>query len=1036
MTLKPQTVVIGLDGGIDTRTDPRQVKSPKLTAAQDVSHFTPGEVQKREATAAVTTPSYAGSSAFAGFNIGAYAQGAASSELVLHQQLAHINGDAAGVSHQPRIYGATGAAEYSPCFPARIRTLPLPQGGLSQVRPVFSVDTTSGLGLNTFMYTTTAGVYGAIVRLSDNANIASFTISGFAWTNFAACAIPGAGWVVAAVGTTGIGLYKISTTGAITVLNSALVANNAGPAVDITYSSANNSLQVVYGTSTFTLVRLRCTLAGAITTTTTIASNANSENYIFSSASNDTYTLVAYTQRASTLKTDISAVFINSVDTVSAVQSLNNDGLYYQLSAGFTSNGASSNWAVFATRTTNTALTSGNTNVTQLASTVGSLTSVAGISLSQTLSGVTVHFPVESYNAARQDMCMLTRPVLLSSVPVVFLVGMPYTQGTVYGFDYLGNIVARFADQSVSSNSYTTPPTNGQVTVGPCDTLNGVTYFAFAQRLTVTNDRAVLAQVTVPAVQPAMQQVGTQLHISGALSMVYDGAYVSEEGWHYKASTPVGYGTGPLNGGYLPAGTYSYIQTYEWTDGSGIVQQSEPTVGAPYTVNGTNQNPQLFFPYPTLTYKGNAVNKVNQVIWRTLVNGSIYYRLQTNAVPAAVSLTESGLGYVLQDSGSNADNTLISNAKLYTTDGSYVNQPPGAFTHTCQYRGRIIGVSAEDPTKVYFSSTWSAGSQLTWNRKNYIQVAPETGGATAVAVLDDSLVIFTRDRVFYTTGPGPAPTQAPTAGWNALTAVQSSVGCSVPSSVISLVHGVIFQSREGFMLLDRSQTFQYIGGAVESLTQLYNYARPYIYPERHYIVWEAIGAADGSTTTLAVDYGGMTTSQLGTMRTEFKWSVWTAPTGGALASTSPGVIYTQKTNGQLQQVLIPGTYLDSGTTAYPMIIETPWIPLGSMTGYGEVWEMQVLGEFKSAHTLQVQVGYDYGAYLATPLSISTATALTGGDTVYQLRFALPQPQCIAIRFKIQDTTQSGTGESCRISGLMLSLAVDDGLSRVASGKSG
>ena len=85
--------------------------------------------------------------------------------------------------------------------------------------------------------------------------------------------------------------------------------------------------------------------------------------------------------------------------------------------------------------------------------------------------------------------------------------------------------------------------------------------------------------------------------------------------------------------------------------------------------------------------------------------------------------------------------------------------------------------------------------------------------------MDEKLVIFEDDRIFYLTGSGPNATGQQN-NFSDPQLVTSDVGCSNTRSIVQTPKGLMFMSNKGIYLLDRGLSTHYIGAPVEAYNSL------------------------------------------------------------------------------------------------------------------------------------------------------------------------------------------------------------------------
>lgn len=80
--------------------------------------------------------------------------------------------------------------------------------------------------------------------------------------------------------------------------------------------------------------------------------------------------------------------------------------------------------------------------------------------------------------------------------------------------------------------------------------------------------------------------LGLDLHLSGGILSMYDGANVVEHGFNlYPEDVTVDF---DFFGGTLGTGQYQYSVTYEWTDNQGLIHRSAPSVATTLDLTSTN----------------------------------------------------------------------------------------------------------------------------------------------------------------------------------------------------------------------------------------------------------------------------------------------------------------------------------------------------------------------------------------------------------------------------------------------------------------
>jgi hypothetical protein len=125
------------------------------------------------------------------------------------------------------------------------------------------------------------------------------------------------------------------------------------------------------------------------------------------------------------------------------------------------------------------------------------------------------------------------------------------------------------------------------------------------------------------------------------------------------------------------------------------------------------------------------------------------------------------------------------------------------------------------------------------------------------------------------------------------------------------------------------------------------------------------------------------------------------------------------------------TWLD-GPTAVVQTVETPWIKLSSIQGYQRVYNMLILGEYRSAHKLTVNVYYDFSSTASETVTFDLTTGYTTGQ-VFQLEHYCGRP-CDVVKVKLNDGTT--TAESVRLSGIAFEIGQKYGANKIVTTRKG
>jgi hypothetical protein len=154
--------------------------------------------------------------------------------------------------------------------------------------------------------------------------------------------------------------------------------------------------------------------------------------------------------------------------------------------------------------------------------------------------------------------------------------------------------------------------------------------------------------------------------------------------------------------------------------------------------------------------------------------------------------------------------------------------------------------------------------------------------------------------------------------------------------------------------------------------------------------------------------------------------------------------YLQSTGAAFQETA--GSYTDNGNFI-KMRIKLSWLALAGIQGFQRVYNMAILGDYISAHKLQVQVAYDFNPNPTQTTTIDATavlgTAVFGADATfgassvyggvypsYQFQVSLTQQKCQSVQFTLEDVQQSNFGEGYSLSAITLQVGLKTGTNRL------
>lgn len=482
-------------------------------------------------------------------------------------------------------------------------------------------------------------------------------------------------------------------------------------------------------------------------------------------------------------------------------------------------------------------------------------------------------------------------------------------------------------------------------------------------------------------------EIGNNLLISGGCPYIYDGSSVVEAGFHLypenlSNNTPVSASPAP------GAGDYLYKCVYEWYDTKGQVHRSAPSAPlGPITLAGGEQV-TIICPTLRITERDRANNSdISVVFYRTKASGSVYYRLSSVTDPTTNNRKANSVSIV--DQYTDAD--ISSNEILYTQGGVLENINIGPANVVGEYKNRAVFVSLEDQAEVRYSKEQVTGEALQFNPLLGFRIDDANKAVSAIAELDQYMVLFTSTDIYIQAGQGPTDSGALN-DFQTPQRVASDVGCPYPQSVVTMPMGVMFKSKKGFYLLDRALNTTYIGAPVEDYNTLSVTGAVLIRDENTV----RFTHSDGSC--LVYDY------------IVGQWSIYTGYSSIACCLWQDSFCYVDSTGEVFKES--SATYLVDSAAILGKI-KTGWIKLAGLKGFQRLYSILFTGKYYSAHGLTVKLYYDYST---TATDEYTYTASSDFD--FEVRPT--QQKCEAIQIEIIEINSVPTdGASFDLSGITL-----------------
>lgn len=493
--------------------------------------------------------------------------------------------------------------------------------------------------------------------------------------------------------------------------------------------------------------------------------------------------------------------------------------------------------------------------------------------------------------------------------------------------------------------------------------------------------------------------IAGSLQASGGYLWMYDGQATVEQNFHLWPTALTA--SVSSSGGSIAAANqpYYYVAVYEWTDGAGNIHRSAPSIPLEVTgMSGSDNTITLTVPCLTQTWKISP-NPIRIVIYRWSTAQQEYYQV------SSVTNSEATDNALLINVPGNSDVTFVDvladssidgNTLLYTTGGVVEDIGGPASDIMALFDDRLWLVDAEDPNLMWFSKQVIEDTPVEMSDLLTYYVAPtissqaSTGQITALGAMDDKLIIFKAQAIYYINGTGPDNTGA-NSQYSQPIFITAAVGCTNPQSVVLTPGGLMFQTSEGFWLLGRDLSTKYIGAPVESYNSQTATSAVSI-PSTTQIRFTL-----GNGTELIYDYFYE------------KWDTATPPTAIS------GVIYDGlhtilDSSGNLWQE-DPGSYVD-GSSPVNQSFTTPWYNLAGLQGFERAYYFYLLGTYLSPHSLTVQIYYDYATSPSQTVTVNPNSSNPNGNasgSLEQFRIFFKQQKCQAVKFVVTEAFDSSFG---------------------------
>lgn len=562
---------------------------------------------------------------------------------------------------------------------------------------------------------------------------------------------------------------------------------------------------------------------------------------------------------------------------------------------------------------------------------------------------------VSSSNVFARSVGLASKAFLINGKRYVLGIYSSSYQPTYFLFDENGKVIAKFAYQNAGGYlthglpNYTLTDKSVKISYLYKDLIQSVNKNTNVPSGTQVN--GIYSQLGINLVDINLgssvissAEIGNTLNLSGGFLWSYDG-YVPVENNFFVYPDYVE-ATWSATGGSIVAkpdgstntNAYFYQVTYEWEDNQGNINRSAPSIPVAVTTTGSASTGSIVINVPTLRLTYKTANPVKIVIYRWSIAQQAYYQVTSITNPILNDTSVDSVSFT----DTLADSSILGNNLIYTTGGIIENISPPSIGAITLFDNRIFAVSNED-NSVWYSKQIIPGTPVEMSDLFTIYIAPtigasgSTGEVKCIFPMDDKLIIFKKDAIYYINGNGPDNTGA-NSQYSQPIFITATVGSVNQNSIVFMPNGLMFQSDKGIWLLGRNLATEYIGAPVEAFNNA--------------TVVSALTIPETNQVRFTLNNGV-------TLMFDYYYGQWGTFTGiPAISSTLFEGLHTfVNSYGQVYQES-QGKYLD-GSNPVLINLTTSWFNLAGLQGFQRLYFFYFIGTYLSPHKLKIDIGYDY-----------------------------------------------------------------------------
>lgn len=507
-------------------------------------------------------------------------------------------------------------------------------------------------------------------------------------------------------------------------------------------------------------------------------------------------------------------------------------------------------------------------------------------------------------------------------------------------------------------------------------------------------------------------KLGKTLYIAGSEILQYDGVRTTEVGFHIYPWAALA-----VSGiaGSIPTGQYAYKGTYRSNNAQGEIDRSTTaSTGAVDVAAGPKGVTISAISSLLVTHK--TANEAAIEVWRTTISPTIdspFYLITdpspTNtANPNRYAANDSTASTIADITDTQSDASISDNATNDENGGILENVAPLPATIIAATEDRIfLAGIANRPHEVRYSRLRTDGEVASFHEALTFSVPQAGGDITGIGFLNETVIVFRESAIYAFPGDGFA-NDGTGINYGPARILSVDVGATSAEAIALIEQGIIFKSAKGWYLLNHGWACDYIGAPVVD----YDSETPLainVVGNRHQV------RILTSARMLVWDYYVN------------QWGEWTITSG----------LHAVIWNGTHHYLTSTGPYAEASTYSgvdYGIDIETSWVKLNDLQGFGRVRRLLVLGEYRSAHDLRIRLARDYADtsgssnyFQDTYWTVSPTT--TGGREEVRMGPSIQQMGAVKIRISAVSNSNHAnppSGEAVKLSGIALEIGVKRG----------